>query len=96
LGEKVKNELFKIIRDIYDTGELSENYVKSLIFSIPKKAKKCEEFRTTSLLFHASNILTKNISQRNEAKIEQSLSGQFGFRKNTGIREAILALRIII
>lgn len=49
------------------------------------------------LASHASKILTKIKSQRNKAKIEQSLTeDQFGFRKNMGMREAIFALRIII
>jgi hypothetical protein len=98
-GEEVKNRLFQIIRDIYATGEMPEDYIKSIIIPIPKKAaaKKCEEFRTISLLSHASKILTKIIFQRIESKIEQSLTeDQFGFRKNRGTREAILALRIII
>jgi len=98
-GEKVKNRLFQITRDIYVTGEMPEDYIKSIIIPIPKKApaKKCEKFRTISLLSHASKILTKIIFQRIESKIEQSLTDdQFGFRKNRGTREAILALRIII
>ncbi len=44
-GEKVKRELFQVIKVIYEIGELLEDYVKSLIIPIPKKtaAKKCEE-----------------------------------------------------
>ncbi|VVC40988.1 Hypothetical protein CINCED_3A024301 [Cinara cedri] len=75
-GEKVKNRLFEIIRDIYATGEMPEDYIKSIIILIPKKAaaKKCEEFRTISLLSHASKILIKITFQRIESKIEQSLT----------------------
>jgi hypothetical protein len=79
---------------------LPEDYAKSLIIiSISKNtaAKKCEEYRTISLLSHASKILTKIIFKCIEDKIEQSLTeDQFGFRRNMGTREAILALRIII
>lgn len=69
--EKVKNKLFQIIRNIYVTGEMPEDYVKSIVIPIPKKAaaKKCEEFRTISLLSHALKILTKIIFQRIESKI---------------------------
>jgi len=98
-GKEVKNRLFQMIRDIYATGEMPEEYVKSIIIPIPKKAaaKKFEEFRTISLPSHASKILTKIIFQRIESKIEQSLTeDQFSFRKNMGTREEILALRIII
>jgi len=49
------------------------------------------------LLSHASKILTNIIFKRIEGKIGQSLTEyQFGFRRNMGTREAILALRIII
>lgn len=53
-GERDKKKLFQIIKDIYET----EDYVKSLIIPIQKKAvaKKFEEFRNISLLSHASKI----------------------------------------
>jgi len=75
-GEEIKNRLFQTIRDIYATGEMPKDYIKSIIIPIPKKAatKKCEEFRTISLLSHASNILTNIIFQRIESKIEQTLT----------------------
>lgn len=39
-GEKVKNRLFQITRDIYMTGEMPEDYIKSIIIPIPKKGSK--------------------------------------------------------
>lgn len=66
---------------------------------IPKKQKagKCEEYKTLSLISHASKILAKIVHKRIEQKIEDILTeDQFGFRKNTGTREAILCLRLII
>lgn len=60
-------------------------------------ATQCEEFRTISLVSHASKILTAIILHRIEQKLEESLSeDQFGFRRGRGTREAILALRLII
>jgi|UniRef100_A0A2S2PW43 hypothetical protein len=82
-GEKVKNRLFQIIKDTYATGEIPKDFIKSINIPIPKKAaeNKCEEFRTISLLSHASKILTKIIFQHIESKIKQSLTeDQFGFR----------------
>lgn len=93
------NELFKLIRDIYRTADIPTDFVKSVIIPIPKKtsAIKCEQYRTISLLSHASKILTKIMHKRMERKIEDTLSeDQFGFRKNMGTREAILALRLIV
>jgi len=86
-GEKVKNRLFQIIRDIYATGEMPEDYVKSLIIPIPKKAaaKKCEKFRTISLLSHASKILTKIIFQRIDGGLNRFQKKYGNERSNTGI-----------
>ena len=48
------------------------------------------------MLSHASKISTKIINRRIEYLSENYLSeDQFGFRKNKGTREAILALRLI-
>ena len=98
-GENMLNELFKLIKDIYRTADIPTDFVKSIVIPIPKKTsvKKCEQYRTISLLSHASKILTKIMFRRMEKKIEDTLSeDQFGFRKNRGTREAILALRLII
>lgn len=72
-GEKVKRELFQIIKVIYKTGKMPEDYVKFLIIPIPKKiaAKKCEEYRIISLVSHASKILANIIFKCIEGKIEQ-------------------------
>jgi hypothetical protein len=96
--KKLKGNYFKL-SVIYKTGELPEDYIKSLIIPIPNKtaAKKYKEYRTISLLSHAFKILTKIIFKRIEGKIEQSLTeDQFRFRRNMGTRKTILALRIII
>jgi len=66
---------------------------------IPKKARanKCEQYRTLSLLSHASKILTRIVLRRIETTVDSSLTeDQFGFRKQRGTREAILALRQVI
>jgi len=98
-GESMRNELFKLIKEIFVSGELPLDFTKCKIIPIPKKAtaNKCDQYRTISLLTHVSKILTIIMSRRMEYKIEAILSeDQFGFRKNMGTREAILALRIII
>lgn len=65
---------------------------------LPKKvnSKKCENFRTLSLLSHASKILTNIIKKKIREKIDSNLDyDQFGFRNGKGTREAILALKLI-
>ncbi|KAL4149828.1 hypothetical protein QTP88_003684 [Uroleucon formosanum] len=98
-GKKIQNELFKLVNDIYITGEIPEDFKKNIIITLPKKAtaEKCSEYRTPSLMIHSAKILVKIIGNRIEHKIERQLSNdQFGFRRNKGTREAILSLRTLI
>lgn len=45
---------------IYDEGEMPDDFTKCIIIPIPKKARaqSCDQFRTLSLVSHASKILT--------------------------------------
>ena len=89
-----------LIKNIYTTGKIPDDFKKSVIIIIlQKKSKstKCEEYRTLSNLTHTSKILTKIILGRIEKEIEENLTeDQFGFRKKRGTREAILYLRNIV
>ena len=61
-------------------------------------ATRCEDFRTITLISHAAKILLKVLQKRIEAKVDavRFLSDdQFGFRKGTGIRDAIGTLRVL-
>jgi len=62
--KNLKGNYFKL-SVIYETGELPEYYVKSLITPIPKKtaARKCEEYHTMSFLSHTSKIENKYIKR---------------------------------
>lgn len=53
-GKKMCNELFKFIKEIYNSGELPLDYTKCKIIPIPKiaNANKCDKYRTISLLTH--------------------------------------------
>uniref|UniRef100_A0A8D8R4I6 Craniofacial development protein 2 n=1 Tax=Cacopsylla melanoneura TaxID=428564 RepID=A0A8D8R4I6_9HEMI len=98
LPEDMKQLLFEITKDIYASGEVPEDFKESRIVLLPKKSKskKCEDFRTLSILSHASKILTTIVKRRIQDKIDLQLDDdQFGFRNGRGTREAILALRLI-
>uniref|UniRef100_A0A8D8X5H0 Craniofacial development protein 2 n=1 Tax=Cacopsylla melanoneura TaxID=428564 RepID=A0A8D8X5H0_9HEMI len=98
LPEDMKQLLFEITKDIYASGEVPEDFKESRIVLLPKKSKskKCEDFRTLSILSHASKILTTIVKRRIQGKIDRELDDdQFGFRNGRGTREAILALRLI-
>jgi len=96
---KIKVALYQLTQDIYENGDVPDNYRKSIIVTIPKKSETnyCEQFRILSLLTHVSKILTKVINRRIEGKVEQYLKNdQYGFRRQKGTREAILGLRVLI
>jgi len=75
-GEGLHDELFKLIKDIYNKRELPLDFAKSKIIPILKRttANKCELYYTISLLTHVSKILTKIMSRRMENKIKAILS----------------------
>ncbi|XKL69148.1 hypothetical protein PGB90_006917 [Kerria lacca] len=63
---------------MYEEGEVPEDYQKSRLVMIPKKAgaRKCEDYRTISLLPHASKILTRIVHRRIQGRMEE-LEKQF-------------------
>jgi|AKYZ01.1.fsa_nt_gi Reverse transcriptase (RNA-dependent DNA polymerase). len=98
-GDKLNEELYEQIKNMYERGELPEDFKKNLMISIPKKskAKDCKDYRTLSLTAHVSKIVTAIVLKRIDRKIEEVLTeDQFGFRKGRGTREAIMALRLIL
>ena len=65
---------------------------------LPKKnnATKCSDFRTISLIYHASKIVLRILTKRIEAKARHLIGrSQFGFRKGCGTRDAIGVMRTV-
>ena len=58
LGSAGKRELFEICNEIYICGEWPEDFLESIIIPIEKKsgAQECVDFRTISLVSHASKM----------------------------------------
>uniref|UniRef100_A0A8D8RFD8 Craniofacial development protein 2 n=1 Tax=Cacopsylla melanoneura TaxID=428564 RepID=A0A8D8RFD8_9HEMI len=99
LDNEIKDLMFSMLQEMYETGIIPNDFQESEMVIIPKKSKskKCEDFRTLSILSHTSKILTSIIKRRIEKKIDAELDeDQFGFRHGKGTREAILSLRLII
>jgi len=81
LGSKGKQELFEICNQIHERGEWPKAFLESVIFPIEKKsgAHDCVDFRTVSLVFHASKIVVKVLTRRLESKVELFLErDQYG------------------
>ena len=84
LGEKGMELLCKLMNVIYKTGVLPDDFVENIFTVIPKVkyTQECDNFRTISLISHASKILLQLIKNRITPIIERNLSdNQLGFRK---------------
>ena len=65
---------------------------------LPKKvnAVECKDYKTISLIPHASKIMLKVIIKRIEGKAINVIGKtQFGFRKGMGTREAIGTMKLL-
>ena len=83
---------------IYASGIWSTDFLQFMMIPLEKKqnATRREDFRTISLICHASKILLKVLQKRIEAKtsaISFLTEDQFGFRKSRGTRDATATLR---
>ena len=59
-------------------------------------ATDCSDIRTISLICHASKIVLGVLKKRITCKADEFLGeDQYGFRRGSGTREAIAAMRII-
>ena len=65
---------------------------------LQKKANAvdCGDYRTISLISHASKVMLKILTTRIEAKAKEFIGrNQFGFRKGCGTRDAIGVMRVL-
>ena len=77
---------------------IPSNFIDGWTITIPKKgnALDCTNYRTISILSHASKILLNIVKNRIKGEIELNLGeDQFGFMSGRESREAILALWLI-
>ncbi|CAH2096300.1 unnamed protein product [Euphydryas editha] len=84
---------------IYDSGEIPDDWLKSVFITLPKKpnARKCSDYRTISLMSHVLKIFLSIIHDRIRAKCDDQLgASQFGFRSGMGTREAQFALNVLV
>ena len=70
LGEKALQEICEICESMYEEGKWPDDFTRSTMIPLPKKnnAVKCSDFRTISLICHASKIMLKVLIKRLEAK----------------------------
>jgi hypothetical protein len=98
MGVEGKRRLVDVCKEIYSSGVWPQDFVQLVLVPIEKRpcATQCEDFRTISLISHASKILLKILTKRLENKAETYIGrSQFGFRKGCGTRDAIGVLRTL-
>ena len=97
-GEKVINAMTLICNAIWKTRKWPHQWTESIIIPIPKKGnqKKCENYRTISLISHTGKVLLRVILNRLQPQVEKLLAEeQAGFRPGRSTVEQIFNLRII-
>jgi hypothetical protein len=95
-GEAAKHGIHKICQRAWEEETFPEIWTKSIIITIPKKGdlQLCENYRTISLVTHASKILLEIIRRRLKPHVEMNLSEeQAGFRPGRSTVEQIFVWR---
>ena len=90
--------MVELCRDMYEKGEWPKDFTRIAMIPLPKKpnATECGDYRTISLIPHASKIMLKILIKRIESKAKHFIGqNQFGFRKGCGTREAIGVMRML-
>ena len=97
-GETVTDILLKICNKIWQTGEWPTPWTQSLIITLPKKGnlQQCQNYRTISLISHASKVMLKVILNRLKPQAEEIIAEeQAGFRSERSTTEQIFNLRVL-
>ena len=98
LVEKATEELVLLCKLMCKEGEWTDDFSTSIVIPFEKKANamECGDFRSISLIPHASKIVLKILSKRITTKAEKFLGKyQFCFRMGCCTREAIRVMRML-
>ena len=110
-GDEIPAELFQILKDdamkvlhsiwqqIWKTQQWPQDWKRSVFIPIPKKrnVKESSNYRTISLISHASKVMLKILQARLQQYVNSELPDvQAGFRKGRGSRDQIASIHWII
>jgi len=98
-GEKGIDLLWKLCNHIWKSQEWPTDWCRAVFLPIYKKGskKECSNYRTISLISHASKILLRIIVNRIKHKYTDEISDeQAGFVEGRGTREHIVNVRQIM
>ena len=97
-GESLIDFLTIICNNIWQTGEWPSAWTTSLVITLPKKGniQLCQNYRTISLISHASKVMLKVILNRLNPQAENTIAEeQAGFRVGRSTTEQIFNLRVL-
>ena len=90
--------LLNICNKIWQTGEWPTPWTQSLVITLPKKGNllQCQNYRTISLISHASKVMLKILLNRLTPQAETIIAEeQAGFRPGRSTTEQIFSLRML-
>jgi len=91
--------MHKLCNTIWRTMKWPEQWTQAILVLLPKTSdlKECTNYRTISLLSHASKVLLIIILNRLKNKSEMELPNeQAGFRPGRGTRDLLVNIQILI
>ena len=91
--------LHSICQQIWKPQQWPQDWKRSIFIPIPKKGnpKECSNYRTISLISHASKVMLKILQARLQQYVNHELPDvQAGFRKDRGTRDQIANICWII
>jgi hypothetical protein len=97
-GDTVTQAMHSIILTVWRTGQWPKDWAQSTFVPLHKKGDpaECANYRTISLISHASKVLLKVILARIQNTVESEVAEeQAGFRPQKGTRNHLCNLRII-
>ena len=97
-GETMIDVLLNICNKIWQTGEWPTPWTQSLVITLSKKGNllQCQNYRTISLISHASKVMLKILLNRLTPQAEAIIAEeQAGFRPGRSTTEQIFSLRIL-
>ncbi len=98
-GEAAVSLMHKLCVKIWETAEWPVDWCRAIFVPLPKKGdlQLCENYRTISLICHASKIMLKIILCRMTKKLKEEISAsQAGYMKHRGTRDHIYNLQMLI
>ena len=96
--ETMIDALLNMCNKIWQTGEWPTSWTQSLVVTLPKKGnlQQCQNYRTISLISHASKVMLKISLNRLKPQAEMIITEeQAGFKPGRCTREQIFILKIL-